>query len=363
MTDVILSLNIDSTLSNYDAYVSVYQVNQTSYVYGESYPYLAPLSAVYENGTIVFKPLVLNDSNDFWFLGGKPPYVPNKWINASLYQQINTNLNNNFIFKGKFISNTLHSVYSQSSSDDYTVNAYIYAFNSSYNIVASVYSPTNQTGNFSIELDTTSMSDIILIQWGFVMKGYPVYPTEAGNQGSAVIGDYTYPCFKEDTKILTNKGYIPIQNLRKGDLVKTLNDNFKPIDMIGKKEIYHPASDERIKYQLYKCSKDKFPEIFEELIITGCHSILIDNFINNEQKNKTFETLGDIYITDNKYRLPACVDSRTTVYENQGNHTIYHLALENDEYYFNYGIYANGLLVESCSKRYLKELSSMTLIE
>ena len=38
-------------------------------------------------------------------------------------------------------------------------------------------------------------------------------------------------------------------------------------------------------------------------------------------------------------------------------------ALENDNYYMNYGIYANGLLVETCSKRYLKELSNMTLIE
>ena len=28
-----------------------------------------------------------------------------------------------------------------------------------------------------------------------------------------------------------------------------------------------------------------------------------------------------------------------------------------------YGIYANGLLVESCSQRYLKELSNMDLIE
>jgi hypothetical protein len=27
----------------------------------------------------------------------------------------------------------------------------------------------------------------------------------------------------------------------------------------------------------------------------------------------------------------------------------------------NYGVYANGLLVETCSKRYLKELSHMEL--
>ena len=34
-----------------------------------------------------------------------------------------------------------------------------------------------------------------------------------------------------------------------------------------------------------------------------------------------------------------------------------------ENYYGNYGIWANGLLVETCSKRYLKELSGMALIE
>ena len=57
------------------------------------------------------------------------------------------------------------------------------------------------------------------------------------------------------------------------------------------------------------------------------------------------------------------MDLRSTIYEIPGSHTIYHIALENDNYYMNYGIYANGLLVETCSKRYLKEFSGMTLIE
>jgi hypothetical protein len=170
-------------------------------------------------------------------------------------------------------------------------------------------------------------------------------------------------CFKEDTKILTDKDYKSIQDLRKRDLVKTLKHGFLPIDMIGKKEIYHIASTERIKDQLYKCSKDQYPELTEDLIITGCHSILIDEFISEEQREKTIQVNGDTYVTDCKYRLPACVDERTTVYEKPGTYTIYHLALENDDYYMNYGIYANGLLVETCSKRYLKELSNMTLIE
>jgi hypothetical protein len=36
--------------------------------------------------------------------------------------------------------------------------------------------------------------------------------------------------------------------------------------------------------------------------------------------------------------------------------------LENENYYWNYGVYANGLLVESSSKRAMKDLSSMEII-
>lgn len=170
-------------------------------------------------------------------------------------------------------------------------------------------------------------------------------------------------CFKEDSKILTDKGYAPIQNLRRGDLVKTHEHGFVAIHSIGRKDIYNPALQERIKDQLYKCSKPEYPEVFEDLVITGCHSILVDEFANEEQRQKTIEVNGDTYLTDDKYRLPACADSRAFIYENQGTHTIYHLALEHDDYYMNYGIYANGLLVETCSKRNLKEFYNMTMIE
>jgi hypothetical protein len=170
-------------------------------------------------------------------------------------------------------------------------------------------------------------------------------------------------CFKKDSKILTNKGYIPIQDLKKGDLIKTLKHDFKPIVLIGKRLIYNKASEVRIKDQLYKCDKDNFQEVFETLVITGCHSILVDGFKNEEQKKKTIEVNGNIFVTDGLYRLPACVDERTSVYEITGTYTIYHIALENDDYYMNYGIYANGLLVESCSQRYLKELSKMEFLE
>ena len=173
-----------------------------------------------------------------------------------------------------------------------------------------------------------------------------------------------YPCFKEGSKILTNDGYKPIETLRNGDLIQTLKHGLKPIVMIGKRDIYHPASDERIKEQLYKCSPSKYREVWEDLVLTGCHSILVDNFYSKEQEMKSVEINGGLLcVTDDKYRLPSCADERASVYETPGEYTIYHLALENDDYFMNYGIYANGLLVETCSKRYMKELSQMTLIE
>ena len=170
-------------------------------------------------------------------------------------------------------------------------------------------------------------------------------------------------CFLESSKILTNMGYKAIEELKIGDLVKTLCNDFKSIKIIGKSTIFNSVSEERIKNQLYRCPQINFPELFEDLIITGCHSILVDNFSSKEQIIKTKEINGDIYITDNKYRLPACIDERTCVYRVVGNHNIYHIALENDDLLMNYGIFANGLLVESSSIWSIKENSKMELIE
>jgi hypothetical protein len=189
--------------------------------------------------------------------------------------------------------------------------------------------------------------------------------TPEGTTSSIVI--YTVPCFAKGSKILyynkttKKEEYKVIESLRKGDLVKTLNDGFIPIHMIGYKDIYN-TSDNHDERMLYKCSTKEYPELFEDLIITGHHSILVDNFKPGE-RDAVLRVLGDIFVTNKKYRLPACVDKRATPFLKEGIFTVYHFSLENVNGYKNYGVYANGLLVETISKRYLRDLPGMHFIE
>ena len=172
---------------------------------------------------------------------------------------------------------------------------------------------------------------------------------------------YGIPCFNEGSKILSlidnEEVYVPIQKLKKGDLVKTYKHGYKKIEIIGKKNILnskHSKKGDRI----YRLSNDNYPELFQDLYLTGYHSILVDN-LTREQRNQTEEIMKKIYITDDKYRLITCLDNRAELIEDEKKYTIYHFALENDNYYYNYGVYANGLLVESSSLRYMKEFSGM----
>jgi len=172
-------------------------------------------------------------------------------------------------------------------------------------------------------------------------------------------------CFKRDSQILCLKEgeevYIKVQDIRKGDLVKTSRNGYIPVDMIGRSKLYNSGNNLRGQNRLYRCSTSKYPELTEDLIITGCHSILVDQYTEGEREETIELTGGRVFVTDCKYRLMACVDKRTIPFEEEGLFDIYHIALDNDDYYMNYGVYANGLLVETCSKRYLKELSGMTL--
>lgn len=242
---------------------------------------------------------------------------------------------------------------------------------------------------FQSEADALDGSTGILgYSYGFVVAGgdfgYTFWRIQSNSNGEAspqnVIyengdplidngGEYrlfpSSPCFLEGSKILSLMGgeevYVPIEKLQKGDLIKTSRNGYKKIEVIGKGTIVNKGDGARIEERLYKCSKDKYPELSEDLYITGFHSILVDN-LTDAQKETIIKTMGKLYSTENKYRLIAYADERAEPWSSEGKFTIWHLALENTDRRMNYGIYANGgLLVESCSIHYLTHYANMSI--
>ena len=173
------------------------------------------------------------------------------------------------------------------------------------------------------------------------------------------------PCFLEGTNILCQVDgedtYVQVEQLKPGTLVKTSLDGYKPVVLVGKGSIQNPGDDERTENRLYKCSSSKYPQLKDDLYITGGHSIL-EFPITEEQKSQIIQHSGKLYVTDKKYRVMAFVDERAEPWNSKGVYTIWHFALDHQDDGMNYGVYANGLLVETCSIRFMKNKSNMELL-
>ena len=174
-------------------------------------------------------------------------------------------------------------------------------------------------------------------------------------------------CFGEGAKILcynsttNSEELIPVEKLQKGTLVKTLTSGFQPVYAVASDMLYHSGLPTRDPSSLYKLTSASYPSLIDDLYLTGFHSILVDS-ITEEQRHKMIEIQQKIHVTEGKYRLLACVDDRCKPSEKEGAYTIWHFALENDDIRTNYGIWANGLLVETCPKIHIHRLTK-SLIE
>ena len=80
--------------------------------------------------------------------------------------------------------------------------------------------------------------------------------------------------------------------------------------MIGVSQIYNSGDNKRIKDRLYKYTSNEYPQITKDLILTSCHSILVDG-ITDQAKESIISVSNDLYVSDYKYRLPACVDAKS----------------------------------------------------
>jgi hypothetical protein len=173
------------------------------------------------------------------------------------------------------------------------------------------------------------------------------------------------PCFARGTKILTNKGYRRIETLRAGDMIETLKHKFVAIHTIGRRGVYPPRDKtQRTPTHLFRCSPNAFAELFEDLVMTGYHARLQPSLLPDLEAKVRAVYDGEVYLTEDMYRIPICLDDRATVFipdnDPDDEFEIFNFALDADDRFVNYGVYANGLLVESSSIRYMTELSQMT---
>ena len=161
-------------------------------------------------------------------------------------------------------------------------------------------------------------------------------------------------CFKEGTKILcrlsrTEEKYVPIEKIKDNMYVKTYKHGYKRAKFIVKNEIYN--SSKITINKLYRMKKTKENKLLEDLYITGSHAVLYDTIsgINQFKMNKLIDKmeLDYEYKIDDKYKLIAYFDNNFEEVKEEGYVNIYHLVLENNHKKLNYGIYANGILVES----------------
>ena len=164
-------------------------------------------------------------------------------------------------------------------------------------------------------------------------------------------------CFNEGTKILCMNNnleeYIPIEDLQKGDLVKTYKHGNRKIDLIGKQQMINTP--ENFCICMYKMKKTDNNALIEDLIITGCHSILVDDLGSFKEENDML--VGSTQMIDDKYLLLSAVSDQFVKLDNTNLYTYYHFILENNGNDERFGVWANGVLVEaSCMKHFINHI-------
>jgi hypothetical protein len=165
-------------------------------------------------------------------------------------------------------------------------------------------------------------------------------------------------CFKKGTKILCgNEICIPIEELKIGDLVKTYKHGYQKVIMFA-----HSILCENFKNKvnkLYTYPREKNPDLIEDLHLTGGHSLLMDALTEEESTNmQNINWVQEDFMVEDKYKLLSWYNEKLYVSTEQ-NVEIYHFTLEppeNAKPSYVYGIYANGILAESCSKGAMEQV-------
>jgi hypothetical protein len=261
------------------------------------------------------------------------------------------------------------------------------AFDTFGNLFVSNLLPLNNgiISKITTTIDTFTFPNVLIRTSG--LNHLYLYDVTTGQLiASDIIIEISAICFKEGTKILCfidkKEKYIPIEDIKEDTFVKIykkngkFEDQYKRAKTIIKGSILNAR--EHTMHKLYKLSKSKNPALIADLYVTGSHALLYDN-LSNEEFEKMDELIerynnynikfrdedeyDEEYINDiknmikyyndykitleDKYKLIAYFNTDFEEVTDNSICNIYHIVLENENKYENYGIYANGILAES----------------
>jgi hypothetical protein len=181
---------------------------------------------------------------------------------------------------------------------------------------------------------------------------------------SSDLGIYYTPaalCFNHDTKILCwskeeGEKYIAIQDLRKGDFVKSYLHGYRKIQCIGKNTMINNAKFWNLS--MWKMEKTDTNNLIEDLIVLGGHALLVDSLSEEIQEkykeNNCFDGISPVI--DGKFLLISAYSSLFTQIKEIDFYTYYQLTLDNEgDVNRRFGVWANGVLVETpCEEQFHK---------
>lgn len=156
--------------------------------------------------------------------------------------------------------------------------------------------------------------------------------------------------FLEGTKItcqtpIGEEVQANVETLRKGDMVKTLKDGFVPVVLSSIVTLRPPNY---ANGGLYILPQSSDPNLTADLCMARKQCTLTET-ISAEMQLNAMLYLGEYSMTDDMNKIPAGIDPRFSCVQNTENTRIWVFSLQNYEDDVKYGIYANGILVESMS--------------
>jgi len=160
---------------------------------------------------------------------------------------------------------------------------------------------------------------------------------------------YQASCFNKGTKILCLENdaekWMNVDDLALNTLVKTYLHGYKKVKRIGSGSFVN--NPENHLFCMYKLSKEDDPELIEDLILTGQHSILVDTYKDRERVRT--KQLGFQETIDDKKLLLAFVGNKFKKMMDSDTYEFYNFALESETGDQRFGVYANGILCETPS--------------